>query len=196
MQTYTMLTDEQLVAAYAKGENNAFDVLLSRHKTKLFNYILQIVRDRDLADDIFQETFVKVIITIRQGRYKDFGKFSAWLSRIARNLAIDSFRAEKSEGGISADTSDYDILNRRELSEDTIEDVIIDLQIESDVRALIDELPESQKEVLTMRYYKDMSFKEIAEQTGVSINTSLGRMRYAILNLRRMAKERSLILTR
>ncbi len=196
MQTYTMLTDEQLVAAYAKGENNAFDVLLSRHKTKLFNYILQIVRDRDLADDIFQETFVKVIITIRQGRYKDFGKFSAWLSRIARNLAIDSFRAEKSEGGISADTSDYDILNRRELSEDTIEDVIIDLQIESDVRALIDELPESQKEVLTMRYYKDMSFKEIAEQTGVSINTSLGRMRYAILNLRRMAKERALILTR
>ncbi|MDE5631957.1 MAG: sigma-70 family RNA polymerase sigma factor [Muribaculaceae bacterium] len=196
MQNYTMLTDEQLVAAYAKGENNAFDVLLSRHKTKLFNYILQIVRDRDLADDIFQETFVKVIITIRQGRYKDFGKFSAWLSRIARNLAIDSFRADKSEGGISADTSDYDILNRRELSEDTIEDVIIDLQIENDVRALIDELPESQKEVLTMRYYKDMSFKEIAEQTGVSINTSLGRMRYAILNLRRMAKERALILTR
>ncbi len=196
MQNYTMLTDEQLVAAYAKGENNAFDVLLSRHKTKLFNYILQIVRDRDLADDIFQETFVKVIITIRQGRYKDFGKFSAWLSRIARNLAIDSFRADKSEGGISADTSDYDILNRRELSEDTIEDIIIDLQIENDVRALIDELPESQKEVLTMRYYKDMSFKEIAEQTGVSINTSLGRMRYAILNLRRMAKERALILTR
>lgn len=196
MKNYTMLTDEQLVAAYAKGENNAFDVLLSRHKTKLFNYILQIVRDRDLADDIFQETFVKVIITIRQGRYKDFGKFSAWLSRIARNLAIDSFRADKSEGGISADTSDYDILNRRELSEDTIEDIIIDLQIENDVRALIDELPESQKEVLTMRYYKDMSFKEIAEQTGVSINTSLGRMRYAILNLRRMAKERALILTR
>ncbi len=191
-----MLTDEQLVAAYARGENNAFDVLLSRHKTKLFNYILQIVRDRDLADDIFQETFVKVIITIRQGRYRDFGKFSAWLSRIARNLAIDSFRAEKSEAEISADTSDYDILNRRELSEDTIEDAIIDLQIESDVRSLIDELPESQKEVLTMRYYKDMSFKEIAEQTGVSINTSLGRMRYAILNLRRIAKERSIILTR
>ncbi len=196
MQNYTMLTDEQLVAAYARGENNAFDVLLSRHKTKLFNYILQIVRDRDLADDIFQETFVKVIITIRQGRYRDFGKFSAWLSRIARNLAIDSFRAEKSEAEISADTSDYDILNRRELSEDTIEDAIIDLQIESDVRSLIDELPESQKEVLTMRYYKDMSFKEIAEQTGVSINTSLGRMRYAILNLRRIAKERSIILTR
>ena len=191
-----MLTDEQLVAAYARGENNAFDVLLSRHKTKLFNYILQIVRDRDLADDIFQETFVKVIITIRQGRYRDFGKFSAWLSRIARNLAIDSFRAEKSEAEISADTSDYDILNRRELSEDTIEDAIIDLQIESDVRSLIDELPESQKEVLTMRYYKDMSFKEIAEQTGVSINTSLGRMRYAILNLRKMAKENELCLTR
>ncbi len=196
MQNYTLLTDEQLVAAYAKGENTAFDVLLSRHKTKLFNYILQIVRDRDLADDIFQETFVKAIVTIRQGRYKDFGKFSAWLSRIARNLAIDSFRAEKSEAEISADNADFDIFNRRELSEDTIEDAMIDLQIESDVRALIEELPESQKEVLTMRYYKDMSFKEIAEVTGVSINTSLGRMRYAILNLRRMAKERSLILTR
>lgn len=196
MQNYTLLTDEQLVAAYAKGENSAFDVLLSRHKTKLFNYILQIVRDRDLADDIFQETFVKAIVTIRQGRYKDFGKFSAWLSRIARNLAIDSFRAEKSEAEISADNADFDIFNRRELSEDTIEDAMIDLQIESDVRALIDELPESQKEVLTMRYYKDMSFKEIAEVTGVSINTSLGRMRYAILNLRRMAKEKSLILTR
>lgn len=196
MQNYNLLTDEQLVAAYAKGENNAFDVLLSRHKTKLFNYILQIVRDRDLADDIFQETFVKAIVTIRQGRYKDFGKFSAWLSRIARNLAIDSFRAEKSEAEISADNTDFDIFNRRELSEDTIEDAMIDLQIESDVRALIDELPDSQKEVLTMRYYKDMSFKEIAEATGVSINTSLGRMRYAILNLRRMAKEKSLILTR
>lgn len=196
MQNYTLLTDEQLVAAYAKGENTAFDVLLSRHKTKLFNYILQIVRDRDLADDIFQETFVKAIVTIRQGRYKDFGKFSAWLSRIARNLAIDSFRAEKSEAEISADNADFDIFNRRELSEDTIEDAMIDLQIESDVRALVEELPESQKEVLTMRYYKDMSFKEIAEVTGVSINTSLGRMRYAILNLRRMAKERSLILTR
>lgn len=196
MQNYTLLTDEQLVAAYANGEDTAFDVLLSRHKTKLFNYILQIVRDRDLADDIFQETFVKAIVTIRQGRYKDFGKFSAWLSRIARNLAIDSFRAEKSEAEISADNADFDIFNRRELSEDTIEDAMIDLQIESDVRALIEELPESQKEVLTMRYYKDMSFKEIAEVTGVSINTSLGRMRYAILNLRRMAKERSLILTR
>lgn len=196
MQNYTLLTDEQLVAAYANGKNTAFDVLLSRHKTKLFNYILQIVRDRDLADDIFQETFVKAIVTIRQGRYKDFGKFSAWLSRIARNLAIDSFRAEKSEAEISADNADFDIFNRRELSEDTIEDAMIDLQIESDVRALVEELPESQKEVLTMRYYKDMSFKEIAEVTGVSINTSLGRMRYAILNLRRMAKERSLILTR
>lgn len=196
MQKYTELTDEMLVAAYAQGDNAAFDVLLSRHKTKLFNYILQIVRDRDVADDIFQETFVKAIMTIRQGRYKDFGKFSAWISRIARNLAIDTFRAEKSEAGISSDNADYDILNRRELAEDTIEDAMIDLQIESDVRALISELPDPQKEVLTMRYYKDMSFKEIAEQTDVSINTSLGRMRYAILNLRRMAKEKDIILTR
>ena len=190
------LTDDQLVAAYAKGDNQAFDTLLSRHQSRVFSYIYSVVKNRDVADDIFQETFVKAIMTIRQGRYKDFGKFSAWISRIARNLAIDTFRAEKSEAGISSDNADYDILNRRELAEDTIEDAMIDLQIESDVRALISELPDPQKEVLTMRYYKDMSFKEIAEQTGVSINTSLGRMRYAILNLRRMAKEKDIILTR
>ena len=196
MQKYNVLTDEELVVAYAGGDNNAFDVLLERHKSKLFNFILQIVHDRNVADDIFQETFVKAIITIRQGRYKDLGKFSAWLMRIARNLAIDTYRSEKNEAEVSVDNADYDVLNRRELSEDTIEDTMIDLQIEEDVRSLIEELPDTQKEVLTMRYYRDMSFKEIAEQTGVSINTSLGRMRYAILNLRRMAKERSMILSR
>ena len=196
MQQYTKLTDEMLVAAYANGDNGAFDVLLARHKTRLFNYILQIVKDRDLANDIFQETFVKAILTIRQGRYRDSGKFSAWLSRIARNLAIDVFRAEKADAEVSADSPDYDILNRRELAEDNIEDALIDFQIESDVRSLVDMLPDVQKEVLTMRYYKDMSFKEIAEETGVSINTSLGRMRYAILNLRRMAKENAIVLTR
>ncbi len=196
MQKYNVLTDEELVVAYAGGDNNAFDALLERHKSKLFNFILQIVHDRNVADDIFQETFVKAIITIRQGRYKDLGKFSAWLMRIARNLAIDTYRSEKNEAEVSVDNADYDVLNRRELSEDTIEDTMIDLQIEEDVRSLIEELPDTQKEVLTMRYYRDMSFKEIAEQTGVSINTSLGRMRYAILNLRRMAKERSMILSR
>ncbi len=196
MRNFDKHTDEELVVAYANGCNEAFDALLIRHKVKLFNFIYQIVRDRELADDIFQETFVKAITTIKQGRYNDQGKFSAWICRIARNLAIDSFRAEKSEGTLSTDNTDYDILNRRELSEQTIEDSIIDLQIEDDVRRLVHELPDVQRDVVTMRYYNNLSFKEIAEQTGVSINTALGRMRYAILNMRRNVREKSMILSR
>lgn len=196
MRNLEKLTDEQLVAAYAQGNNEAFDTLLIRYKVRLFSYIYQMVRDRDLADDIFQETFVKAIVTIKQGRYNDLGKFSAWLYRIARNLAVDTFRAEKNESSLSTDDANFDILNRRELSEETIEDRIVDLQIEDDLRRLIELLPDVQREVLTMRYYRDLSFKEIADLTGVSINTALGRMRYAILNLRRMAKENAVSLTR
>ncbi|MDE6121262.1 MAG: sigma-70 family RNA polymerase sigma factor [Muribaculaceae bacterium] len=196
MRNQNMLTDEQLVALFAGGDNEAFDCLLLRHKQKLFNYILQMVKDRDLADDLFQETFVKAITTIKQGRYNDLGKFSSWIGRIARNLVIDSFRAEKNEHAMSTDDADYDVLNRRDLAEDTIEDTLIDLQIEEDLRRLIDLLPDVQREVLEMRYYRDLSFKEIAELTGVSINTALGRMRYAILNLRRIVKEKDVCLTR
>lgn len=196
MRNLEKFTDEQLVAAYASGDNEAFDTLLMRHKSRLFTYIVQMVRDRNLTDDIFQETFVKAITTIRQGRYNDLGKFSAWITRIARNLAIDSFRAEKSEATVSTDDANFDILNRRELSEETVEDAMIDLQIERDVRRLVDELPESQREVLMMRFYRNLSFKEIAELTGVSINTALGRMRYAVLNMRRLAREKELILSR
>ncbi|MCM1066886.1 MAG: sigma-70 family RNA polymerase sigma factor [Muribaculaceae bacterium] len=196
MRNYKQYTDEELVTAYAAGDNLAFDALLLRHKTRLFNYIYQMVRDRDLSDDIFQETFVKAITTIKQGRYNELGKFSAWLYRIARNLVVDSFRAEKNEGSLSTDDAEYDILNRRELADETIEDLMVDLQIEEDLRRLIDQLPEVQREVLNLRYYRELSFKEIAELTGVSINTALGRMRYAILNLRRMAKEKSVCLTR
>ena len=189
-------TDEQLVTAYANGDNKAFDALLNRHKQRLFSYIYQLVRDSDLADDIFQETFVKAITTIRQGRYNDLGKFSAWLYRIARNLAVDSFRADKNEGTLSTDDGNFDILNRRELAQETVEDAMVDFQIEEDLRRLVERLPENQREVVTMRYYRDLSFKEIAEITGVSINTALGRMRYALLNLRRMAKEKDVSLTR
>ena len=188
MRNIKKLTDEQLVCEYANGNNEAFDTLLIRYKQRLFSYIFQMVRDRDLADDIFQETFIKAITTIRQGRYSDMGKFSAWLYRIARNLAVDSFRAEKGENVVSADDADYDVLNRRELAEDTIEDVMVDLQIEEDLRRLVDRLPDVQRQVLEMRYYQDLSFKEIAEITGVSINTALGRMRYAILNLRQIGR--------
>ena len=196
MQQHKKLTDEQLVTAYVSGDHKAFDTLLARYKQRLFSYILQYVHDSDVADDRVQETFVKAIVTIQQGRYNDMGKFGAWLFRIARNLVIDSFRSEKNENTTPADSAPYDVFNRRELSDDTIEDTLIDLQIEEDVRRLIDELPDLQQEVLRMRFYENLSFKEIADRTGVSINTALGRMRYAILNMRRIAKEKEVILTR
>lgn len=196
MQSFDKMTDDQLVVSYAKGTNEAFDVLLQRHQTRVYNYILQMVKDRTLSDDIFQETFVKAISTIRQGRYTESGKFPAWINRIARNLVIDFFRQEKSESSVSSDNDDFDVLNRKELAEDTVEDLLIDSQIKADVRRLIRHLPHSQRQVLVMRYYRNMSFKEIAETTGVSINTALGRMRYAIINLRRIARENRIELTR
>ncbi len=195
MQNHTTLTDEQLVSAYAAGDNNAFDQLLKRHKARLFNFILSMVKDGDLADDIFQETVVKAIVTIRQGRYNDQGKFIAWIYRIARNLIIDSYRQDKVENQLSTDDENgVNLLNRSEFSEGTVEDTLIGMQIEEDLRALVTELPESQRQVVDMRFYQNLSFKEIAALTGVSINTALGRMRYAILNLRRMARERSVSL--
>lgn len=188
-------SDEELVKAYASGDNLAFDLLLKRHQTRIYNYILRIIKNEDIANDIFQETFVKAILTIKQGRYTENGKFPAWISRIAHNLIIDYYRQEKSENIQSADLEDVDVLNRKELCEDTIEDVIISEQIREDVKYLINELPHLQREVLNMRYYQNLSFKEIAELTGVSINTALGRMRYAVLNLRRLATEKDIILT-
>lgn len=189
------MPDEQLVAAYAQGNNEAFDVLLRRHQDRVFNYILKIVKNEDVANDVFQETFVKAIMTIKQGRYTENGKFPAWITRIAHNLIIDFYRQEKSENLQSCDVEEVDILNKKELSQETIEDTIITDQIHQDVKHLVTVLPESQKEVLLMRYYRNMSFKEIADATGVSINTALGRMRYAILNMRRIAQEKDIVLT-
>ena len=190
------LTDDTLVASYVQGNNEAFDELLARHQVRIYNYILMMVKSEDVANDIFQDTFVKVVTTLKQGRYTDTGRFAAWLTRIARNLVIDFFRQEKSLGKLSTDDSDIDILNRRELSDGTIEDEMIDLQRQDDVRALLRRLPDNQRRVIVMRYYKNLSFKEIASATGVSINTALGRMRYAILNMRRMAAEHNIELTR
>lgn len=196
MQTsQTILTDDQLVKAYIDGNNEAFDTLLQRHQAKVYSYILHIVKNRDVADDIFQETFVKIILTLRQGRYTDTGKFGAWLNRIAHNLIIDYYRQEKSENTLSTDANDTDLLNRKDLCDENIEDLMVNTQIRDDVRRIIDALPQPQREVLMMRYYQDMSFKEIADATGVSINTALGRMRYAILNMRRLAHENNIILT-
>lgn len=189
------LTDDKLVAAYISGDNDAFDTLLRRHQNRVYAYIYSIVKNRDVADDLFQETFVKAITTLRQGRYSETGKFSAWISRIAHNLIIDYYRQEKNENLLSADQEDINILNRKDLSETNIEDMMVNEQIQEDVRRIIDALPENQKEVLVMRYYRDMSFKEIAEATKVSINTALGRMRYALINMRRIASQNNIVLT-
>ena len=195
MKTMKTMTDEQLVVLYAEGNNSAFDFLLERHKSGVYSYIYFVVRNRELTEDIFQETFMKAIVTIKQGRYVENGKFRAWINRIAHNLIIDNFRQEKNEQTISNDECEVDLFNNFKLSDGTIEDNLVKAQIMSDVKRLVGYLPEPQKEVLVMRYYQDLSFKEIADITGVSINTALGRMRYAILNLRRLAEEKQVILT-
>ena len=195
MRKFDQESDDKLIARFVEGNNDAFDTLIERHKLKVFNYINHQVKDEELADDIFQETFVKAIMTIKQGRYVENGHFSAWIMRIAHNLIIDFFRQEKSENLQSTDAGEVDILNRKELSELTVEDNIITHQIHQDIRRLIKALPASQRDVLLMRYYKNMSFKEIADLTNVSINTALGRMRYAIINMRRMAQEHDIVLT-
>ena len=195
MQEYIKLADDELVKLFARGDNKAFDTLLKRHQTRVFSYIYSIVKNRDVADDLFQETFVKAITTIKQQRYSESGKFSAWISRIAHNLIIDYYRQEKSENLVSADEGEVDVLNRKDLADINIEDVLVSEQIHADVRRIIEALPENQREVLLMRYYRNMSFKEIAEATSVSINTALGRMRYAILNMRRIADENNIVLT-
>ena len=189
MNTLKSMTDEELVVCYAQGNNAAFDTLLGRYKSSVYSYIYYIVQVKELAEDIFQETFVKVIVTIKQGGYTENGKFKAWIMRIAHNLVIDSFRQERSENTISNDEVEVDLFNNRDLCEETIEDSLVRRQVLSDVRKLVKHLPDNQREVLEMRYYQDLSFKEIADLTGVSINTALGRMRYAILNMRRMAEE-------
>jgi RNA polymerase sigma-70 factor (ECF subfamily) len=183
------MTDEALVELYAYGNNSAFDVLLNRYEKSIHSYIFYIVRNQDLTEDIFQETFLKVIMTIKQGRYTDNGKFKAWITRIAHNLIIDNFRQERNENSISNDEVEVDLLNDMRLCESNIEDNMVQEQVYLDVKKLVKHLPDNQREVLEMRYYQDMSFKEIADVTGVSINTALGRMRYAILNMRRMAEE-------
>ena len=189
------MNDEELVVLYANGDNSAFDTLLNRYSNRIHSYIYFIVRNHDLTEDIFQETFVKVIMMIKQGRYVESGKFKAWITRIAHNLIIDYFRQERNENTVSNDEVEVDLFNNMRLCDGTIEDNLVYSQVMSDIRKLIRFLPENQREVLEMRYYQDLSFKEIAEITGVSINTALGRMRYAILNMRRMAAENNIELS-
>ncbi|MBR4065189.1 MAG: sigma-70 family RNA polymerase sigma factor [Bacteroidaceae bacterium] len=194
MENLKQMTDDMLVTLYLKGNNSAFDTLLNRHKDRLFNYIYFIVRSKEVAEDIFQETFVKAIVTLQQGRYTNDGKFSAWITRIAHNLVIDQFRTERNENTVSNDETEVDLLNNAKIAEGNIENQLVNDQVLKDVRMLVDELPDCQREVVFMRYYQDMSFKEIADATGVSINTALGRMRYAVMNMRRIAAERNVSL--
>lgn len=194
MDKLCKLSDEQLVKNYANGDSDAFDTLLARYQQKIYSYILFLVHDDEVADDLFQETFMKAIVTIRQGRYVESGRFSAWLTRIAHNLVIDKYRQDRNSNVISNDASDADLFNDVSLSDITVEMKMITAQSLTDVGRLLKELPDNQKEVLYMRFYQDLSFKEIADATGVSINTALGRMRYGLINLRKMVSERGIVL--
>lgn len=194
MDKLCKLSDEQLVKNYANGDSDAFDTLLARYQQKIYSYILFLVHDDEVADDLFQETFMKAIVTIRQGRYVESGRFSAWLTRIAHNLVIDKYRQDRNSNVISNDASDADLFNDASLSDITVEKKMITEQSLTDVGRLLKELPDNQKEVLYMRFYQDLSFKEIADATGVSINTALGRMRYGLINLRKMVSERGIVL--
>lgn len=194
MDKLCKLSDEQLVKNYANGDSDAFDTLLARYQQKIYSYILFLVHDDEVADDLFQETFMKAIVTIRQGIYVESGRFSAWLTRIAHNLVIDKYRQDRNSNVISNDASDADLFNDASLSDITVEMKMITEQSLTDVGRLLKELPDNQKEVLYMRFYQDLSFKEIADATGVSINTALGRMRYGLINLRKMVSERGIVL--
>ncbi len=195
MKQFEALTDEELALMYVDGNNQAFDELLARNQQKLYNYIMFMVHDQELANDIFQDTFVKIIIKLQQGQYTDCGKFSYWITRIAHNVIMDLFRTQKNERIVEPNSeNDLSNLSSQEVMELNREMEMVNSQIMQDVRHMMDNLPAPQREVVFMRMYQDLSFKEIAEITGVSINTALGRMRYALMNMRRMAKEHNIML--
>lgn len=194
MKKLSQLTDEELALEYVNGNNRAFDELLARTQTGLYSYIIFIVHNKEIADDIFQETFLKAIQKLQMHSYSPTGKFNAWMIRIAHNTIMDWYRRQKAKHMIDTDGDDLRIaqMSDKQLMETSREDLLANAQVMSDVRTLIDFLPEAQREIVKMRYYQNLSFKDIAEQTGVSINTSLGRMRYALINMRRLAKENNM----
>lgn len=190
MKEMERMTNEELALLYVGGNNKAFDELLQRTQQKLFAYIMFVVRNEDLANDIFQETFVKVITKLQEGKYTDSGKFTFWLTRIAHNAIMDWYRTQKSEHIVDlADDNNLSILKGDQVMDMHRESEIVNEQVMQDVKRMMEALPASQREVVYMRFYQQLSFKEIAELTGVSINTSLGRMRYALMNMRKMARE-------
>ncbi len=191
----SLVNDQELVQAYIKGDQSAIEILINRHRSKVYTYILLTIKNQPLAEDLFQETFIKVIQSLRGGKYRDNGRFLSWVIRIAHNLIIDHFRKEKQMNSVSNDDSEVDLFNSKKLSDSNIEELIVNSQIKAEIRTLINELPNDQREVVLLRHYGELSFKEIAEQTDVSINTALGRMRYALINLRKLIKEKNLSLT-
>lgn len=190
----TVLSDQELLNTYLAGDKSAISPLIDRHKKRVTDYIYLMVKDRDTADDIFQETMIKVLRFLDEGRYTESGRFLSWVLRIAHNQVIDHFRQVKQQNQVTESDAGYDILNSKKFSETTVEDKLVLSQIQDDVRRLVDFLPDEQREVVLMRYFNGLSFKEIAELTQVSINTALGRMRYALINLRKLIQEHQLIL--
>ena len=191
----TALSDRVLLNNYLSGDRSAISELIERHAKRVRSYIGMMVKDDDVADDIFQETFIKAVKVIDEGRYADSGKFLSWVLRIAHNRVLDHFRREKSSRQINESEAGYDVIGTLRFSEPTTEDQIVHGEIEATIRELISLLPEEQQEVVRLRYYDKLSFAEIAEHTDVSINTALGRMRYALINLRRMIQEKNLVLS-
>ena len=189
------LSDSTLITQFISGNTQSFSILVDRYQKRVYGFIFSKVKDADLADDVFQDTFVKVIKNLRLGKYKDHGRFLSWVMRIAHNIIMDHFRKINRLPKYESKHKDLDLMDRLIEKSNSIEDLIIETQIHADLCILIDELPKTQKEVLRMRLFQEMSFKDIGEQTGVSINTALGRMRYAILNLRKLIEERNLIFT-
>lgn len=195
MKNYSDMTDEELAVCYMKGDNKAFDLLLSHNQSTIFSYILFVVHDEDLANDIFQDTFIKIIVKLQNGHYAPTGKFGAWCMRIAHNVIMDVYREQKSDHIVDVnEDNDLSNLSPDSIQEKNIEQSFVNTQVMKDVRKIMSQLPNPQREVVYMRYYQQMSFKEISEVTNVSINTALGRMRYAILNMRRMAREHNMTL--
>ena len=194
MKKLSLLTDEELAMEYVKGNNRAFDELLSRTQTGIFSYIIFIVHNKEVANDLFQETFLKAITKLKEGKYTPSGKFNGWLIRIAHNAIMDWYRRQKSQHLIDTDGSDITIaeMSDQQIMETSREDILANTQVLKDVKAMIDFLPENQRDIVKMRYYQNLSFKEIAVLTNCSINTCLGRMRYALINMRRLAKQNSM----
>jgi RNA polymerase sigma-70 factor (ECF subfamily) len=189
------ISDYELILRFIKGEQSCFEKLIHRHKNKVFAYISLYIRDQALAEDIFQDTFLKVIQSVKAGKYSDNGKFISWVMRIAHNLIIDHFRRIKQMNTVSNDNYESDLFNSNKYAKGNIEDDLIKREMHHDVRNMVSRLSDDQKEVVILRHYSGFSFKEIAKITNISINTALGRMRYALINLRKMMEEENLILS-